>query len=59
MYPISTEAKGKELNIIKNTLHNNKYNMNKIIKSPALQKQNTDMTGMLKLTTTPNLLIDM
>jgi hypothetical protein len=25
-YPISNEAKKKELNIIKNTLHNNKYN---------------------------------
>jgi hypothetical protein len=44
MYPISTEAKEKELNIIENTLHNNKYNMNKIIEHPAPQKQNTDMT---------------
>jgi hypothetical protein len=34
MYPTSSEAKEEELDIVKDTLHNNKYNMNKIIKTP-------------------------
>jgi hypothetical protein len=42
-YPISKEAKQNELNIIKNTLHSNNYNINTVIKHPATQKQNTDI----------------
>jgi hypothetical protein len=38
---MSKETNEEELNIIKNTLHNNNYNINKAIKQPAPRKQNT------------------
>jgi hypothetical protein len=41
-YPISKEVKEKELHFITNALHSNKYNINKIVKHPVPQKQNTD-----------------
>jgi hypothetical protein len=37
-YPIPREAKEKGLNVIKNTLHNNNYDISKIKKHPAQQK---------------------
>jgi predicted unusual protein kinase regulating ubiquinone biosynthesis (AarF/ABC1/UbiB family) len=43
MYPISKEAKEKELNIISSILHNNNHNIYKVIKHPTPQKQNTDI----------------
>jgi hypothetical protein len=39
-YPITKEAKKMESNIIKNTLHNNKYNINLDMKHPDQQEQN-------------------
>jgi hypothetical protein len=41
-YPISEEAKRKELNTIKNTLENNKYDRNKSKTQPNAKKQNTN-----------------
>jgi hypothetical protein len=41
-YPISKEAKEKELNLIKHTLHNNI--MNTIIKHTAPQNKNKKLT---------------
>jgi hypothetical protein len=41
-YPISEEAKKKELNTIKNTLENNKYDKNKSKPQPKPKKQNTN-----------------
>jgi hypothetical protein len=41
-YPISEEAKRKQLNTIKNTLENNKYDRNKSKTQPNPNKQNTN-----------------
>jgi hypothetical protein len=50
MHPVSKEAKEKEPNIMKNILHNNNYNINKVIKYPAPQKQNTDIDSQHRKT---------
>jgi hypothetical protein len=42
-YPVSKEAKEEELNTMKNIQHNNNYNINRVIKYPAPQEQDTDM----------------
>jgi hypothetical protein len=39
-YPITKEAKQKELNIMKDTLHNNEYNTNLGMKHPNQHKHN-------------------
>jgi hypothetical protein len=52
MYPISKGAKEKELNIIRSMLHNNNHNINKVIKHPTPQKQNTDIDSQHKKRTT-------
>jgi hypothetical protein len=49
-YPISEEAKKKELNTIKNTLENNKYDRNKSKTQPNAKKQNTNSEPQHKKT---------
>jgi hypothetical protein len=39
-YPITTEEKEKELNIIQDTLYNNEYNKSLSIRSPNQSKHN-------------------
>jgi hypothetical protein len=46
MYPTSNEAKEKELNILKDTLHRNKYNMNKITKAKGYHRSTAPETEM-------------
>jgi hypothetical protein len=41
-YPITNKAKKTELNVIKNTLRNNKYNTNQIKKHCSSHEQNTN-----------------